>query len=122
MVDFFLACISLFKTKPPNLLFVKVFCIFTFYFFSTCNCVPPAAEVLVVVLFPDLEDDDRNLDPDEDDRDEEDRDPPRLFAPVKVKNNTQRTNKIDNDLFCTNILVNCHDVVCGSAMAKEGRM
>ena len=79
------------------------------------------------MLFPDLEEDDRNLEPDEDDReererDDEDRDPPRLFASVKVKNNTQRTNKIDNDLFCTNILVNCHDVVCGSAMAKEGRM
>ena len=65
------------------------------------------------MLFPDLEEDDRNLEPEEDDReererDEEDRDPPRRFASDKVRNNKQSTNETDNDLFCTNILINCH--------------
>ena len=70
------------------------------------------------MLFPDLENledledlepDEKDLEPDED-RDEVDRDPPRLFDFVKVKKNTQRINKIANDLFCTNILIDCHTV------------
>ena len=76
----------------------------------------PPPEVEVVVLFPDLlEEDERNLEPEdreddleEDDRDEEDLDPPRLFPSVKVKNKIQSTNRMDNVLFCEDILINYH--------------
>ena len=65
--------------------------------------LPPPPEVEVEVLFPDLlEEEDRNLDPEdleEDDRDDEDLDPPRLLASVKVKNKIQTITRMDNVTF-----------------------
>ena len=88
------------------LIFQLIFVILKLFLGHPVYSLPPP-EVVVEVLFPDLEnlEDLEDLEPDEDDRD-----PPRLLDSVKVTNNTQRIIKIANDLLCTNISIDCHTV------------